>query len=83
MIRYVVSIYPCCIECDNELSWIECVHHPNDQVHVVLCGDVRLKADIAELWLRRDVDGCIIPDSSFVVGFTLGMRIKFVEPKKV
>ena len=69
-----MSIYPCCIDCDNKLVWFECVHHLDDKVHVVLSCDVSLKADITELLFRRDVNGCIIPNSSVVVCYTLRMR---------
>ena len=80
IMRFLIkSIYPCCIECDNKLVWFECVHHLDDEVHVVLSGDVRLKADITEIWLRCDVDGCIIPNSPVVVDFTLRMRNERVE----
>ena len=53
--------YPCGIEGDNELSGFEGGHHPEHELHVALGGDVGLEAHVAELLLRGDVDGGVVP----------------------
>ena len=53
--------YPRGIEGDDELAGFEGGHHPEHELHVALGGDVGLEAHVAELLLRGDVDGGVVP----------------------
>ena len=54
---------PCGIEGDDHLARLESLYNLFDEIHVVLSPNIGLKAHIAELTFRSDVDGGILSQS--------------------
>ena len=75
-VRQISKSYPGGIESDNDLARFKCLHHPGDQVHVGISGNVCLKAHVAELFLWGDVNGGIVTNTETVIrNMFLGKKI--------
>ena len=71
--------YPGSIESDNNLARLESVHHLRHQVQVGVCGNVGLKANVAELLFWGDVNCGIVANTQTIRGNMFLSKILFYK----